>query len=419
MNSKIRNFAVSALLLGVGAATFATPAFAREKKTEEASKGPKLSAEVRKQLVDAQTKQKAGDNAGALAALRLAEQAPNRTPDDNYYIANLKIGIGQATKDNAVIKEGLEGALASGQATPEQQITFNRVLGDLAVNAKDYPTATRYYQAVLQAKPEDTEVANNLARLAFDNRALAPQARIAAIRTATELSEKQGKKPEEFLYQARLQVAFDAKLQSEIEPAAKALIAAYPSPKNWESAIYAFRGGHKLDDQTDLDTYRLQRAVGAMTGEGQYLDYAQSAQMRGLPAESRAVLNEGVAKKVVDPSKPNYQELSRIATTAKVTADRASLAPLDRQSRTSPTGKLANATADGYFSHGEYAKAAELYRIALTKGGIDTARTNTRLGIALAMSGDKAGAESAFKAVSGSPRADLAQYWLIWMTQKA
>ena len=418
MKTIIRSFAVSAVLLGVGAATFAAPAFARAKKVEEA-KGPKLTDAVRKQLLEVQTKQTAGDNAGALAALRVAEQVPNRTTDDNYYIANLKIGIGQATKDNALVKEGLEGALATGQVPADKQVTFNRALGDIAVNAKDYATATRYYQAVLQAKPGDTEVANNLARLAFDNRALSAQARIAAIKNATDMSEQQNHKAEEFLYQARLQVAFDAKLQSEIEPAAKALIAAYPTPKNWESAIYAFRGGRKMDEQTDIDVYRLQRAAGAMTGEGQFLDYAQAAQIRGLPAESRAVLNEGVAKKLVDPTRPNYLELSRLVSPAKIAADRASLAGLEQRSRAAPNGKLADATADGYLSHGVYAKAAELYRLALSKGGVDAARTNTRLGIALAMSGDKAGADAAFKAVSGEPRAGLASYWMIWVNQKA
>lgn len=418
MTKTFRSFAVVAALLSAGA-TLAVPAHAREKRKSEEAKGPKLTPAVQKALASAQTKQKASDNAGALADLRTAEAVPERTPTDNYYIANIKIGVAQAMKDNALLKEGLDGAISSGQATPTQTISFNRALGDLAANAKDYVGATRYYQLVAQANPNDLDVATNLARLAFDNRALPPQARIAALKNATDLAERQSKKPEEFLYQARLQVAFDSNLAPEIEPAAKSLITAYPSAKNWESAVYAFRKAHKLDEQAEIDTYRLQRAAGALTGEGQYLDYAQSVQLRGLPAESRAVLNEGVAKKVVDPKKGNYLELSRIVSPAKVTADRASLGPLERQARAASTGKLANATADGYLSHGDYTKAADLYRLALTKGGVDAARANTRLGIALAMSGDKAGAETAFKAVNGDPRATLAQYWIVWLNQKA
>ena len=418
MKTVQRSIAAAALLLGTGTAIVATPATAREKKAEEA-KGPKLTPAVQNALASAQKKEQAGDNAGALADLRTAEAVPNRTATDNFYIANIKIGIAQKTKDNALLKEALEGAIATGQTSPEQTTQFERALAELAYNAKDYAGATHYFQMIVAANPNDTDAATNLAIMATNNRAMSATDRLAAIRNAIAVSERQGKKPDEALYNNELAIAFDGKLQGEAETAAKSLITAYPSPKNWESAIYAFKGTRKLDDQTVIDTYRLQRATGSLTGGGEYLDYAQEAQIRGLPAESRAVLTEGVSKKLVDPTKPNYLELSRTVSPAKIAADRASLARLEGQARSAPTGKLADATADGYLSQADYAKAADLYRLALSKGGVDTARTNTRLGIALAMSGDKAGADAAFKAVSGEPRADLASYWMIWVNQKA
>jgi hypothetical protein len=44
---------------------------------------------------------------------------------------------------------------------------------------------------------------------------------------------------------------------------------------------------------------------------------------------------------------------------------------------------------------------------------------NTRLGLALARSGDKAGAEAALKAVTGAPRDQLARFMLIWLQNQA
>ena len=44
---------------------------------------------------------------------------------------------------------------------------------------------------------------------------------------------------------------------------------------------------------------------------------------------------------------------------------------------------------------------------------------NTRLGIALAAQGDKAGAKAAFDAVQGSPRAELAGFWNTWLQTQA
>lgn len=413
--TKAKTFATTvALLLAGGAVTLAPPTFAREKKAD-VPQGPKLTLGVQKALIAAQAAQKAGDNAGALAQLRIAEAVPERTPTDNFYINNIKIGVAQATKDNAVLKEGLEGALATGQANTVQTVSFTRALARLAVQANDFQSAEQYYAQLAQLQPNDAEVVSDLAKIYVKNRRV-PEA-MATLKQAITTVEASGKKPEEGLYGSRLQLAYDNKLTSEVDPAAQALVKAYPSGKNWEAALDTFRLNAKLDEQGELDTYRLQRAAGALTGQGQYLDYANVAQQRGLPAEAKAILDEGVSKKVIDTSRPSYVDLRRVLPAAKVATDRASLPSLERQANGSSTGKLSRATADGYLSHGEYAKAAALYKQALTKGGENSDMVNTRLGFALAMSGDKAGAQAAFKAVSGQPRATLAQYWLIWSEQ--
>jgi Flp pilus assembly protein TadD len=62
-------------------------------------------------------------------------------------------------------------------------------------------------------------------------------------------------------------------------------------------------------------------------------------------------------------------------------------------------------------------KAAALYRAAIEKGSIDANVANTRLGIALARAGQRAEAEAAFRAVGGA-RADLANLWLVWLSQR-
>ena len=98
--------------------------------------------------------------------------------------------------------------------------------------------------------------------------------------------------------------------------------------------------------------------------------------------------------------------------------DRASLASEESRANSSPSGTLAIKLADAYAGYGDYAKAVSLYRAALAKSGVDANLVNTRLGIALAASGDKAGAEAAFKAVTG-PRAELANLWVSWLSRTA
>jgi Flp pilus assembly protein TadD len=73
---------------------------------------------------------------------------------------------------------------------------------------------------------------------------------------------------------------------------------------------------------------------------------------------------------------------------------------------------------DRYYGMGQYQKAADLYRQAMGKPGVDAGVANLHLGMALARSGDKAGATSAFNAVSG-PRSDIAKFWLLYLQTHA
>jgi hypothetical protein len=73
--------------------------------------------------------------------------------------------------------------------------------------------------------------------------------------------------------------------------------------------------------------------------------------------------------------------------------------------------------ADVYAGYRDYAKAADLYRVALQKGGVDANLVNTRLGIALAMGGQRADAEAAFGKVAGV-RAPLANLWRAWLAMR-
>jgi hypothetical protein len=73
---------------------------------------------------------------------------------------------------------------------------------------------------------------------------------------------------------------------------------------------------------------------------------------------------------------------------------------------------------DAYLGYGMYPQAAELFKLAVQKGGVDAAVANLRLGEALARSGQKEAANQAFASVTG-PRQPLAQYWTIWNDQGA
>ena len=59
-----------------------------------------------------------------------------------------------------------------------------------------------------------------------------------------------------------------------------------------------------------------------------------------------------------------------------------------------------------------------MYRLAQTRVGEDPDLVTTRLGIALAMAGQRAEAETAFRAATGT-RAELAALWQVLLSRPA
>ncbi len=125
------------------------------------------------------------------------------------------------------------------------------------------------------------------------------------------------------------------------------------------------------------------------------------------------MIEEAAAAKQLDATKPIFKDIHGKAS-AKASGDRASL---EASAKTALAGAAANpavATADAFYSYGDFARATELYRAALTKSGADAGLINLHLGMALARQGDKAGATAALNAVTG-PRAETAKYWLTYL----
>jgi tetratricopeptide (TPR) repeat protein len=169
-----------------------------------------------------------------------------------------------------------------------------------------------------------------------------------------------------------------------------------------------------LDKGQKVDLFRLLRKEKALADQFDYEIYAQYAIDLGLPNEGKAVIDEGRAAGKLPADSATANDLYRVAKQS--IANEGSLDPLDAKSKAAANGKLAAGTGDAHLGAGNYAKAIELYRVALQKGSVDADAVNTHLGIALALSGDAAGAKAAFEAVKGSPRADIASFWLTSLT---
>lgn len=402
-----------ALALGCGSvAMMAAPAEAK-KKEEEAPKAaePKLSKAARPLLAAAQTAIAANDTATATAKLTEAEAVAS-TPDDKFFIAQLRYSLAQKANDKPAINAAVDAMIASGSPLAESQLTqMYQMQGQAAYEAKNYQRAEAAFTEVVKREPTP----DNLITLAEVKNANGKTTEaLQDVERAVEAKKATGAVVEENWYKRAFSIAYTAKDTAATIKWGLTWITAYPSPSNWRNVLFAYRENAQLDNETNLDLMRLARAAKSLNGERDYYEYADYAFQRGLPGEAKAVVDEGYAAKMLDPSNKAATEVRALAA-PKIEADRASLPAGEKSARAAATGKPAEAMASAYLGYAEYAKAADMYRVALQKGGagVDPNLVNTRLGIALALGGQKDAAKQAFALVTGA-RQPLAMFWSAW-----
>ena len=351
----------------------------------------------------------------AASAALPAAQAVASSDYVRYLIANQMFAIAAGRNDPALQSTAVEALISSGMVPAAELPALYRARAAFVQRTSDAKRQEAGLTQHLERAPNDLEAIAALSEMKEVRRK--PIEALRLLERAIEIRRTSGQPVPEIWYKRALRLSFDNKLAPESMKYARALLELYPSPTNWRDATHVYRNLSGADPAAALDAMRLNRSAKALGGERDYLELAQALSTGGFAAESRAVLDEGVASRMVDPAEGQFKAL--LASSAKAaTAQRAGLtARQTKASAPAATGGEALEAADATFATGNYARAAELYGAALAKGGVDAALVNNRLGIALALAGRRPEAETALRAVTG-PRAELASLWLLWLNQR-
>lgn len=420
MNSTSRYALLAALGMAVAAMAPGAPAFAK-KKDEAAAPQVKLSDAVRKALgpVDAALTKK--DIAGAEAGMAAARAAA-KTPDEQYTVAQFAVNIAQASGDQAKLATALDEMIATGEAanklTPEQRAKFYWYQGQMAYVGKNYAKAEAALAKAIANGSTEVEAPALLAD--SQNRNGKPAEAVATLQKVMDAKAAAGQSVPTEWYARGADITSRAKLPAEFVKVTTGWLTAYPDPQNWHDSLFIYRQIAALSGEPDLDILRLARAVGALTlsAQSNYVDYALGVYLK-YPAEAVDVLNEGIAAgKLVPATSQNTREILALSK-PKLGPDKASVpAAVTAAKGAKATFKSVMTTGDLLYGYKDYAQAAEMYKLALTKPGADVAQANFRLGLALAQSGDKAGAVAAFGAIQSGPYGPLGAYGKAWAAKK-
>jgi tetratricopeptide (TPR) repeat protein len=414
--------ATLAALLALGAFPLLVPAASAQQPARL-----NLARDERASLAALQTAASGQDRPAQDAALAAARAAAH-SADARYALAHLQFEIGRSRGDAAMQGQAADAMIESGLARPEEMPSLIANQASRAFYAGDVNRADALLARAVQLDPNNaslladaaqihTRIALSLSRARRTAEAqTAIETSIAYLQRAIEIQQRSGQPAPESWYQRGLDLAFDNRLGPQAAMLGRGLVGAYPNPVNWRDALLAMRELAPADPVTEIELRRLMRASESLGGERDYVETAEALNRAGLAGEAKAVLDEGVARGMLAASKPAVAAL--IVTSGRgATAGRAALAGLRTRAMAAATGAAAHSAGDAYYGYGQYAEAAELYRAALQKGGEDAGLVNLRLGASLALAGRRPEAEAALRAVAG-PRADLAAFWLAWLSRR-
>ena len=368
-----------------------------------------MSAAAQKRIIELQTAVNANDVANIPAKLAAA-QAVAKSPDEKFFVASNQIKAALNANDLVAIRAGVDALQASGAAETPDLVARYTDLGRRYQEAKQVDQAVVVLNQAMALNPNNVSTLVSLAsiREAQGQKAEA----VALMQKSFAASKASGLKVAEGNYKFAAGLAYDQRLPVAND-LARQWVAAYPSPASWRDSLRIYRDLNRPAQNQLIDLMRLGRAASALSGETDYVIFGTALVGAGKLGEAKSLLTEAKTAPKVDSTKRAFTDL-----TARV-ASAPTRAAVDASAKTALAGVNGKAmidAGDALYGHGAYAEAAPLYSAALTKGG-DAGLANLHLGMALARSGDKAGATTALTAVTGA-NADVARYWLLWLATK-
>lgn len=399
-----------ALAGGIAAGPVAAPAQAQEQPQYSPSRG---FSRVYQPLV-AIANSDAGDFAAARAQLP-ALQAAIENADDRFLAGNLNYVLGLKLNDQALQQQGMELMLASGKATPAAVAEMNYFLGEWAYEAQNWARAREYLQAARTAGYTQGNAEGLIAESYFREGQIRPG--LAYLEgLIAELGAAGNPAPEAWLRRAQ-SVAAQARDAAEAGKWSAQLVAGYPTAENWRRAITVVEQLQTPEPEAYLDLLRLMALTDTLADQDRFIRYLNTIDARIMATEAGRVLAAARSAGALTEGDPDYGRIKAIVD-ARAPGEPAEAASYAAEAASAANGRPAKNAADLYLALEDFAKAEEMFQLALTKGGVDRDTVLTRLGMAQARQGKYAEAKATFGQVSGA-RAAVAQLWSAYVDSKA
>lgn len=389
-----------------------SPVSARKKKIVVAGPPITMSDAFRASAAEAEAALKARDT--TTAASRISELMPT-TDFEAYVAAGMRYQLAVQRRDVQAQRLALTDLFKTTAVPRREAPRLRFVAGYLSFMVGNYDDATAQLDYARTLGYDGIDAIMLRADIAL--RRNKPKEARPLLREALARQRASGQEVPLAWIDRAISMAYQAEDWNEVGALYRERLARTATPQEWRSALTNYMSAADLESQARLDLYRLQAANGAMASERDYQAYAQLAEKAGFYAEAKAIIEAGRKAGKLTATQAATSALLK-SVTPKATKEIASLPAMAKKAAAASSGKEALALGDNYVSLGQFPQAVEQYRLALTKGGVDAGRVNARLGIALARSGDYAGAQAALAQATDSDWASVAGFWSTWIDQQ-
>jgi tetratricopeptide (TPR) repeat protein len=408
--------AVRALTLGISLALgggFATAALLPSLAVA-ADAAQSIGPKVGKPMKAAQDAMKAKNWTEALAKVKEAQAIEGKSPFEEYQINEFLGFILINTKDYAGAAAAFEKNINSGQVPAAELNNKLKTVAQLTFQTKQYPKAIDYTSRYLKAVPGEADMQILLAQAYYLQKNFKGAAEAAM--PAIVATERAGKKPDENWLLLMMRSNYELNDNAGIQTSLEKLVRHYPKPDYWDGLLATMAKGGERNDRVTLGIYRLRLETGTLKRAEDYVEMGQLAIDAGVPGEAQQVVEAGFANKLLDTPESKARNERLLASAKKlVDEDKATIANEAKAAQAAPTGQADVGVGQAYLSYGQYDQAIEALERGIKKGGVKLPEeAQISLGIAYLKKGQKAQAQSAFKAVTGdTPWARLAGLWAL------
>lgn len=300
--------AVGVAVAGVGGGACSAAATRQQVSTVMEIGGSKIavSPQEMKALSKLGSLARSGQSAAQDRALAEARRVSNGR-DARYALALYELEIGRRRDDDMMRAQALDVLIASELTRPDRLPGHLATRGQIAYQTGDLDTAARHWARLAELTPSDPDIFANLAQVRLAQKD-APGA-IDLLKRAIATREDLGQAVPEGWYRQQLSIAQQANLAAPGIDAARKLVAVYPTPANWRAAMVVYRDLTAPEGALEIDLLRLTRHVNAFAQAAEYQRMAQLLNQSGEPLEARAVLDEGMARGLLNAQTSPTREI--------------------------------------------------------------------------------------------------------------